>query len=398
MFPLSRTPLHLYPLSAICYAKGIIPPMRIITTQKTLSDRDIKDICTTLAAGGLVIYPTETCYGIGADATNLEAVEKLWQFKGGRGKKAVSVLVDSKETAGQYVQINDTAAHVYDNFLPGPITVISKSKGKVVPKVESERKTLGVRIPDHPIPLQIAHAYGKPFTATSANTSGKPSPYALETWQKNTSQNKQGLINIFIDAGKLPYNEPSTVVDTTLGELDIIRPGKVHFSAQSKDYTSTSVEDTYRLAEKVLSKYWDPSQPLIISLSGDLGTGKTHFTQGLAQALGITKQVVSPTYLVMQEYFYDPADYCGKLRGKVTQNSGKPRVKLVHIDTWRLHGPEEVSDFHVEMDLKPGNIIVIEWPEKIMSWINNQKNTPHIAISITGNAEEPRSFIVTPTT
>jgi L-threonylcarbamoyladenylate synthase len=104
-------------------------------------DELIKKAMTVLKNGGLIIYPTETCYGIGADAANQKAVNTLLAYKTKRQDKPMSVAVTSKHMAKKFVHINKVAENIYDNFLPGPITVVSKGKGKFARGVESSRNT-----------------------------------------------------------------------------------------------------------------------------------------------------------------------------------------------------------------------------------------------------------------
>src|SRR5664280_1336967 len=102
----------------------------------------IQKAVDVLKNGGLVIYPTETLYGIGADATNPEAIKKLTEYKNRPFGKPYSIAVTSQRMAGEYVDLNQTAKNLYKEFLPGPLTVISKGKHKVAPGVESEDGTL----------------------------------------------------------------------------------------------------------------------------------------------------------------------------------------------------------------------------------------------------------------
>jgi L-threonylcarbamoyladenylate synthase len=141
---------------------------KIINLATTPTSEIIKTAVEVLSRGGLVIFPTETLYGIGADATNQAAIDKLLQYKSRREGKPLSIAVNSLEMAEQYVEVNKTALNLYQNFLPGPLTVVSKSLGRVAKGVESEIGTLGVRIPDYQLVLDIVTAFGKPITATSA--------------------------------------------------------------------------------------------------------------------------------------------------------------------------------------------------------------------------------------
>jgi tRNA threonylcarbamoyl adenosine modification protein YjeE len=266
--------------------------------------------------------------------------------------------------AEAYVEINEIASNLYSNFLPGPITVISNSKHILDPRLESAQGTLGVRIPKYDFALELIRAFGKPITATSANTSGKKEPYSLEDWTKYTTESKQSLVSLFLDAGKLEDRPTSTVVDTTLNEPSILRQGEIIVAdITGQSFASQSVDDTQQIAQNILKKHLSLSKsyPLILALQGPLGVGKTHFTQGLAELLGIEENVNSPTYTLMKEYVYQTPKYEGT---------------LYHLDTWRLENPAELeSTLHFSTLLMPGNIIVLEWPQKASEILASYKDS-----------------------
>ena len=103
-----------------------------------------------LQAGGLIIFPTETCYGAGVDATNPQAVNKLLAYKTRREGKPLSIAVTDKTMASKYVKLNTTAVNLYTKFLPGPLTIVSRARHQVATGIESETGTLAIRIPDYP--------------------------------------------------------------------------------------------------------------------------------------------------------------------------------------------------------------------------------------------------------
>ena len=129
--------------------------MKVLKLEKGNQEKVIQETLKVLKKGELVIYPTETCYGLGVDATNRTAVLRLLKYKGERGGKPISVAVGSVQMAHEYVEINATAENLYQKFLPGPLTVISKSKGKVVSLLEGPNFSLGIRLPDYPLILKI---------------------------------------------------------------------------------------------------------------------------------------------------------------------------------------------------------------------------------------------------
>jgi L-threonylcarbamoyladenylate synthase len=331
----------------------------------TVKHNWLNQAVAALQAGQLIIYPTETSYGLGADATNPVAIDKLLAYKGNRLNKAISVAISSKSMANEYISFNPTAANVFDTLLPGPVTLIATSTGKVALKVESERHTLGIRYSSLPLVNQLVAAFGKPITATSANTSGTKSIYSFSDFQKYVSPSRQTMIDLFLDAGDLPIHPPSTIVDTTLNNPQILRQGQIVFSDLDLSFISSSPQETITFAAGLISQHLDllQSKPIILALEGELGAGKTHFAKGIAQALGINQTVNSPTYTIMKEYPYHTAKVAGT---------------FYHLDTWRLHQTETLDDFQLQSKLLPGNLFIIEWQQKANSWLSQQSH-PAIA-------------------
>ncbi|MFH0792286.1 MAG: L-threonylcarbamoyladenylate synthase [bacterium] len=363
----------------------------------------ISEAVAVLKKGGVIIFPTETCYGIGADATNPDAVEKVIQFKGSNRHKPISVMVFDKTTAKKYVEINRSADNLYRQFLPGPVTVVSKSRGKICPKLESERKTLGIRIPDYSSTLSICRSFKKPVTATSANQTGKKSPYSLSDVIKYTSPKRLKLVDLFIDAGRLPDHLPSTVVDTTVNEIKVLRQGEIIIKGKNaKTFISRSEEETRAIAEKILKEYYGklPKKPIIFALQGELGAGKTQFSRGIAEALNIKSNINSPTFTIIKEYPYElkneaprpdssprwsfdeagPGIFSRVSSGAKSRRSGKFTSRssakgdkgiFFHIDTWRLEDGNELMDLGLREMIRPGNILAIEWQQKVRNILNN---------------------------
>ena len=331
--------------------------MVIIKLSDTIQEEIINRCIDTLNSGGLVVYPTETCYGIAADPTSQKAVDKLLNYKKKREGKAISVAVSDKKMAKEYVEINEIAENIYDNYLPGPITVISKSKGNVVKKVEADDGTLGIRIPKYPLIIEIIKQFGKSITATSANASYKKTPYTIKNILDNTSKKQQNLIDLIIDAGKLQKNKPSTVINTTLNEMKILREGDVNLKSP-KTFISKSERETKRLASELIKNINIGERPIVFALQGELGTGKTQFTKGLAKSLGIEQNIRSPTFFLVREY-----------------DIKEKNLKFFHLDTYRIFEQEEFTDLGFENMTKQPNIIVIEWAEKISKILREIKDS-----------------------
>jgi len=330
----------------------------------------LKLACDALSAGQLVIYPTETCYGLAVDCHIPQAVSHLLEYKGDRHRQ-ISIAVDSLSMAKKYVSLNAIAHNLYEHFLPGPITVISQSLHNLDSRLESVDGTLGVRFPAHPFAQALIEAYGKPITATSANTSGKKEPYSLADWHKYTTVGKQAMVSLFLDAGHLIDRPTSTVVDTTLNDPQVLRQGTLIIPDLSPTITTHSSTETQDVAAKITKQYLALTRrfPLILALQGDLGVGKTQFVKGVASALGISLNVNSPTYTLMKEYPYTTTKYSGI---------------LYHLDTWRLADPTELeSTLHLSKLLVPSSIVTIEWAGKAQTLLKEyQRNIPILVINI----------------
>jgi L-threonylcarbamoyladenylate synthase len=319
--------------------------MRIIT----LGPKTIDDALFVLKSGGLVVYPTETLYGIGADATNPTAIRKLTEYKERPLGKPYSIAVTDQKMAEEYVALNDAAKNLYKEFLPGPMTIISKGKHKVAPGVESEDGTLGVRMPDYKLVIDIVKKFGKPITATSANASYKKRPYSVSDILENISDKQKSLIDLIIDAGELPHNEPSTVIDTTLDEPVTLRQGEIKLTDKNK-ILSRSEEATENLAKEIWQKYeiHKGKRAIVFALQGEMGAGKTIFTKGLARAMGITELVTSPTYTLENRYSISDTGYL-----------------LTHIDAWRLEKSDELRALGFDELIKNKSVVSVEWAERV---------------------------------
>lgn len=330
-----------------------------------------------LKAGGLVIYPTETCYGAGVDATNQKAVDKLLAYKSRREGRPLSVLVTDKIMASKYVKLNTSAINLYDKFLPGPLTVVSAGRHKLARGVESEMGTLGIRIPDHPIALALVKKLGRPITATSANVSYKPRPYSIKQLFSQISKKQQKIIDYIIDVGTLPRRPVSTIADTTLDDPLIIRQGRIKISNSQFLITNSPIE-TANFAKTLCLKHWKDLQtrPLLFLLTGDLGAGKTVFAKGIGEFLQIKQVITSPTFTIEKEYQYNRHGIKGK---------------FLHLDTWRLQNIAELDRLDIAAKLKPKNILAIEWADRAWKSLLNLVKSNHSKIIIISLSNQPNS-------
>lgn len=172
--------------------------------------------------GGLVAFPTDTVYGLGADAYNPKAVLKVFKVKNRPLNQPLPLLISSKDSLTEVSsKIPDEVYRVIDEAWPGPLTVIVKKSGKVPREVTGGGDKVGVRIPAHPVALNLISEVNSPLTGPSANIHGKPSPITA----KHVEEDLYGKINAIIDGGEALLGLESTVVDFTTTPPTLIRPG-----------------------------------------------------------------------------------------------------------------------------------------------------------------------------
>lgn len=175
-----------------------------------------------LYSGGLVAFPTDTVYGVGALAFDGKAVESIYTAKERPVEKAIPVLIGDREDLSQVAEeIPLFAARLIARFWPGPLTVLVPKK-PVLPEVVSANPSVGVRVPDHEVARALLRLSG-PLAVTSANRSSQPSP----TTAQEVLHQLGGRIALILDGGRTPGGIPSTLVDCTGTEIQVLREGPI---------------------------------------------------------------------------------------------------------------------------------------------------------------------------
>jgi len=256
-----------------------------------------------ILAGNLVIFPSDTVYILAVDPTNQAAVDLLLSFKNRWPGKAISIAVSNLNMAQKYVKLTLDTKKLYQNLLPGPFTIVSPGRHQVASGIEAENGSLGIRLPQSKYILDLVNLLGKPITATSANLSGRTPNYSIASFLKPLSQKKKNLISLLVDAGKLSRNKPSTVIDTLGSEIKILRRGDL-ITGSAQTLISNSEIETAKIAEFLYKKSVNMgnNKAIIFSLSGDLGSGKTVFSRSIGKKLGITQKILSPTFVIYNQY------------------------------------------------------------------------------------------------
>ena len=197
---------------------------KVFDWQQSIDEEELKKCIETINKGGLVIFPTETVYGIGANAYNEEAVRKIYEVKMRPDEKPLSIMVSSIDEISKYAIIsNEIEEKIIKKYMPGPITIVLKKKPGVFDYISSGKDTIGIRIPDNEIILKILKEAKLPIVAPSANISGKPSGIILSEILKDFD----GKVEICIDGGKAKLSEPSTIVKVVDNKPVILRQGRI---------------------------------------------------------------------------------------------------------------------------------------------------------------------------
>lgn len=193
---------------------------------------NLDHVIAILQKGGVVIYPTETTYGIGCDATNQEAVDRIYKIKNRPTDKPVLALVDSVETAKKYWQWNDYLGKLTQKYWPGPLTIRANASvdGLNLAKgVVDKDGVIALRFSSHAIAQKLASFLGRPLVSTSANIFGDKEIYDSRVLLE-TFGDKEFQPDAIIDVGVIPFHPPSTLIDVTGSELKILRQGEIEVS------------------------------------------------------------------------------------------------------------------------------------------------------------------------
>ena len=187
-------------------------------------ERKIRQIVDILQKGGIIIYPTDTVYGLGCDIRNQEAVEKICRMRHLDPRDAMLAMIckDLSQVAEYANPIPNPVFRVLRKNLPGPFTFILKAAGEVPKLFRKKKKTIGIRIPRHPIPIAIVEALGHPILTTSLKSDDEILEYFIEAEDIYDDFRRQ--VDVVVDGGPCG-NVPSTIVDCTQDEPVVLRQG-----------------------------------------------------------------------------------------------------------------------------------------------------------------------------
>ena len=185
---------------------------------------NLSDAVGALNRGEVIVFPTETLYGLGADALNFAAVEKVFQLKGRDPTNPFPVIVSDRAMLDWLVtETSPLAEKLMAHFWPGPLTLVLPARADIPPQLVNATGGIGVRISSQPIATEIVRALDRPLTATSANPSGQAGARTIAQAKDYFS----GEIDIFVDGGELPSITGSTVAEVMASKIKIIRAGEI---------------------------------------------------------------------------------------------------------------------------------------------------------------------------
>ncbi|NMB01086.1 MAG: threonylcarbamoyl-AMP synthase [Firmicutes bacterium] len=265
--------------------------MELVET-KVLSPNQLAEAVRLLQQGEVVAFPTETVYGLGANALDPQAVARIFQAKGRPQDNPLIVHCTGITQVSQFVQeISPEVRLVMDAFWPGPLTIVLKKTDIIPTVVTAGLDTVAVRVPNHPLALELLSNTNFPLAAPSANTSGRPSPTRAE----HVFSDLQGKIPAILDGGETGWGLESTVLDCTVTPFRVLRPGGVTLEELSELVPVALSEDVAGQSEIPRSpgmkyQHYAPEAEVFL-VSGDnsaaqiLQLSESYFSKG--QAVGV---------------------------------------------------------------------------------------------------------------
>ena len=237
-------------------------------------ESDLRRAAAILQNGGLVVFPTETVYGLGGNGLDAAAAQKIYAAKGRPSDNPLILHIAKPEDAEHYAITNDTYYRLANAFMPGPLTVILPKRDCVPTATTGGLDTVAIRCPSHPVAHRLMELAECPIAAPSANLSGKPSP----TCAAHVAQDMDGRVDMILDGGSSEIGLESTIVKIDGDRLTLLRPGGITYDALCMVCEHVTVADavTHQLAEgeRPLSpgmkyRHYAPNAPVVLLKGSD---------------------------------------------------------------------------------------------------------------------------------
>ena len=198
-----------------------------ISNTPASSEVDMEEAVRLLREGGVAAIPTDTLYGLAADAFNSDAIERVFAIKERPEGMALPVLLSDAGQLSMVAQEAPEPAHILaEAYWPGPLTLIVGKREGLPSRLTAGHATVAVRVPDHPVPRELARRLGRPITGTSANISGGPDPQSLDELRLQLGER----VGRVVSAGPVPAGTASTIVDLSGNAPQLIREGSIPFA------------------------------------------------------------------------------------------------------------------------------------------------------------------------
>jgi len=232
----------------------------------------IKKAAKVIRKGGLVAFPTETVYGLGADVFNVKAVKKIFEVKNRPFNDPLIVHIAHKEDIFEIAkEIEKRALILIEKFWPGPLTIVLKRSFRIPDLVTAGLDTVAIRMPSHPVALSLIKESKTAIVAPSANLFGRPSP----TTAKHVLEDLKDKIDLIIDAGKTPLGVESTIVDLTKRPVSILRLGGVSLEELKKVIPEIRLyKKRAIIAPGMFRRHYSPHAKLVLVEEGKKQTEK----------------------------------------------------------------------------------------------------------------------------
>lgn len=238
-------------------------------TDPDASASDLERAAGILRAGGLVVFPTETVYGLGGDATAPGAAQKIYAAKGRPSNNPLIIHIAKPADAERYAVTNELYYKLARAFMPGPLTVILPKRPIIPHDVTGGLDTVAVRCPSHPVAHALIARFGLPIAAPSANISGRPSPTSVEYCVSDLD----GKVDMIIDGGECDIGLESTIVMIKGNGVVLLRPGAVTYDALccvcesvelSAAAAGVTAEDERPIAPGMMYRHYAPASPFVL--------------------------------------------------------------------------------------------------------------------------------------
>lgn len=229
-----------------------------------VGESDVLEACEILRSGGLVAFPTETVYGLGADAFNIRAIGRIFEVKGRPSDNPLIVHVGDIEQIFEVSRPSGKYMDIVERITPGPITFVFEKRESLPELVTAGLRTVGVRFPAHPVAQALAKCAG-PIAAPSANLSGKPSPTDFQS----VLEDLFGKVECIVDGGESPFGIESTIVDLTVEPPVVLRPGPVTVDELREIFGDVRIANPDALdrplAPGMKYRHYSPEKPLFLA-------------------------------------------------------------------------------------------------------------------------------------